>query len=177
MIGHLFYTTSSFVHHFKFISEFKLELQSRNAQFGSKSKIFLSRVTLTFDRWPWKTIRYLFYTTVGFLHHFNAIGEFKLELQSRNPQFGSKSVIFLSVWSCNLMKDLQKTIRHLFYTTSNFVHHFKAMGDWIGLDLFNDDTRPSKAMGEFKLGLQSGNAQFESKSVITCIKDDTDMWN
>ena len=94
MIGHLFYTTSSFVHHFKFISEFKLELQSRNAQFGSKSKIFLSRVTLTFDRWPWKKIRYLFYATVGFLHHFNAIGEFKLELQSRNPQFGSKSVIF-----------------------------------------------------------------------------------
>ena len=33
-IGHLFYTTSSFVHHFKSISEVKLELQPGNAQVG-----------------------------------------------------------------------------------------------------------------------------------------------
>ena len=39
-IGHLFYTTSSFVHHFKTIGEFKLELQSGNSQFGSKLTIF-----------------------------------------------------------------------------------------------------------------------------------------
>ena len=32
--GHLFYTTSSFVHHFKSIGELKLKLQSRNTQFG-----------------------------------------------------------------------------------------------------------------------------------------------
>ena len=34
-IGHLFYTTSSFVHHFKSIGALKLKLQSGNAQFGS----------------------------------------------------------------------------------------------------------------------------------------------
>ena len=45
-IGHLFYTTSSFVHYFKFISEFKLKLQSGNAQFGSKLPIFC-------PVWPW----------------------------------------------------------------------------------------------------------------------------
>ena len=39
-IGHFFYTTSSFVHHFKFIGELKPEFQSRNAQFGSKLAIF-----------------------------------------------------------------------------------------------------------------------------------------
>ena len=39
-IGHLFYATSSFVQHFIIISEFKLELQSRNAQSGSNSTIF-----------------------------------------------------------------------------------------------------------------------------------------
>ena len=33
-IGQLFYATSSFVHHFIIICEFKLELQSGNAQFG-----------------------------------------------------------------------------------------------------------------------------------------------
>ena len=34
--------------------------------------------------WPRKTIRHLFYATSSFVHHFVAIGEFKLELQSRN---------------------------------------------------------------------------------------------
>ena len=35
-IWHFFYTTSSFVHHFKSIGEFELDLQSRNAQLRSK---------------------------------------------------------------------------------------------------------------------------------------------
>ena len=39
-IGHLFYGASSFVHHFTAFSEFKLELQSGNAQSGSNSTIF-----------------------------------------------------------------------------------------------------------------------------------------
>ena len=38
-IGHLFYATSSFVYHFVAIGEFKLELQSGNAQSGSKSTL------------------------------------------------------------------------------------------------------------------------------------------
>ena len=107
-IGHLFYTTSSIVHHFKAMGEFKLEVKSGNPQFGSKSAIFLSHVTLKFDGWPWKTIGHLFYTTSSFLRHFKAIGEFKLELQSRNAQFGSKSAIFCPVWPWNLTDDLEK---------------------------------------------------------------------
>ena len=98
-------TTSSFVHHFKSISEFKLELQSGNTQFGSKSTIFFSCMTLQFDVWPWKTIGHLFYATSSLVHHFVAIGEFKLELQFGNAQFGSKSTIFLAVWPCNLTYD------------------------------------------------------------------------
>ena len=39
-IGHLFYGTSSFVQHFVAIGEFKLELQSGNAQSGSNCTIF-----------------------------------------------------------------------------------------------------------------------------------------
>ena len=62
---------------------------------------FLSRVTLKFDRWPQKTIGHLFYATSSFVHHFIAICEFKLELQSGNAQFGSKSKIFLAVWPWN----------------------------------------------------------------------------
>ena len=38
-IGHLFCATSSFVHHFVAIGDFKFELQSGNAQFGSNNQI------------------------------------------------------------------------------------------------------------------------------------------
>ena len=147
-IGHLFYATSSLVHHFVAIGDFKLELQSGNAQFGSNSTIFravwpcnltddleqgksegyencdppiirkrpiwvkigdvLSHVTLKFDGWPWKTIGHLFYATSSFVHHFVAIGEFKLELQSGNAQSRSNSTIFRAVWPWNLTDDLEK---------------------------------------------------------------------
>ena len=69
---------------------------------------FLSRMTLKFDEWPWKTIGHLFYATSSCMHHFVAIGELKLELQSWNAQFGSKSTIFRAVWPWNLMDDLEK---------------------------------------------------------------------
>ena len=69
---------------------------------------FLSRVTLKFDGWPWKTIGHLSYAASSFVHHFIAIGEFKLELQSGNAQFGSKSAIFCPMWPLNLMDDLKK---------------------------------------------------------------------
>ena len=107
-IGHLFYTTLSFVHHFKSIGELKLKLQSRNAQFGSKWAIFLSRGTLKFDRCPWKTIGHLFYVASSFVHHFTAIIEFKLELQSGNAQSGSNSTFFKAVRPWNLTDDLAK---------------------------------------------------------------------
>ena len=68
----------------------------------------LSRVTLKFDGWPWKTIGHLFYATSSFVQHFVPIGEFKLELQSGNTQFGSKLTIILAVWPSNLTDDLEK---------------------------------------------------------------------
>ena len=56
---------------------------------------FLSCVTLKFDWWPWQTIGHLFYATSSFVNHFKAIGEFKLEWQSGNAQFRSKSAMFV----------------------------------------------------------------------------------
>ena len=73
-----------------------------------KSGDFLSCVTLKFDGWHWKTKGHLFYTTSSLVHHFKSIGEFKLELQSGNAQFGSKSTIFCPVWSWNLTDDLEQ---------------------------------------------------------------------
>ena len=152
---------------------------------------FSACVTLKFDGWPWKTIGHLFYATLNFVHHFKAISELKLKLQSGNFKFWSKSAIFCPVWPWNLTDDLEKnrapplccfklcasfhshqwiqtkvtvrnrsigvkisdflscvtckfdgwpwkTIGHLFYVASSFLHHFIAIG-------------------ELKLELQSGN--------------------
>ena len=84
------------------------EVTVRKCSIWVKISNFLSRVTLKFDVWPWKTIGHLFYSTSSFMHHFVAIGEFKLELQSGNGQFGSNSTIFIAVWPWNLMDDLEK---------------------------------------------------------------------
>ena len=51
---------------------------------------------------------HLFYATSSFVDHFVPIGEFKLELQSGNTQFGLKSMIFLAVWPRNFTDDPQK---------------------------------------------------------------------
>ena len=53
-IGHLFYATSGIVQHFVPIGEFKLELQSGNAQSGSNSTCDLEiwRMTLQNNRAP-----------------------------------------------------------------------------------------------------------------------------
>ena len=148
---------------------------------------FYSRATLKFDGWPCKTIGHLFYATSSFVYHFVPIGDFKFELQSGNAQFGSNATIFLAVWPWNLTDDLEqgksegfescdrpivrkrpiwvtisdvlscvtlkfdewpwKTIGHLSFAVSSFVQHFIAIG-------------------EFKLELLSGNAQFGSNSTI-----------
>ena len=68
----------------------------------------LSRVTLKFDGWPWKTIGHLFFAVSSFVQHFIAIVEFKLELQSGNAQFESNSTISRAMWPWNLMDDLEK---------------------------------------------------------------------
>ena len=155
-------------------------------------------VTSKFNGWTWKAMGLIFSTTLSCVHHFKAMGEFKLELQSWNAQFGSKSAICCPLWPCNLMDDLEKqrstssrsckalciiskpsmnsgwsyrpgrtdlgqnrrlflssvtmrfngwpwkTIGHLFYTMLSFVHHLKSTN-------------------EFKLESQSGNWQFGPK--------------
>ena len=106
--GHLFYATSSFVHHFVSIGYFKLKLQSGNAQSGSNLTTVRAVRPWKFDGWPSKTIGHLFYATSSFMHHFVAIGEFKLELQSGNARSGSNLTLFRAVWPWNLMNDLEK---------------------------------------------------------------------
>ena len=68
---------------------------------------FLSPVTSKFDRWAWKTIGHIFSAISSFVHHFITMYEFKMELQSGNTKFGSKSAIFfvpcyLEIWQVTL---------------------------------------------------------------------------
>ena len=51
---------------------------------------------------------HLSFAVSSFVRHFIAIGEFKLELQSGNAQFGSNSTIFRAVWPWNLTYNLEK---------------------------------------------------------------------
>ena len=86
--GHLFYATSSFVHHFKTISEFKLELQSGSTQFGSKLAIC---VLCDLEIW-WMILKNkapVFYATSSFIYHFATISEFKQWIYSPEmPKLG-----------------------------------------------------------------------------------------
>ena len=92
---------------------------------------------LKFDRWHWKTIGHLFCATSSFAHHFVAIGEYKLVLQSGNNQFVSKSMIFWPAWPWNLTDDLEKQQGTSPKHCQAFVHFIRIC--------------------EFKLELRSGN--------------------
>ena len=84
------------------------EVTVRKRSIRVKIGDFLSRVTLKFDGWPWNTTGRLFYVVSSFVHHSIAIIEFKLDLQSGNAQFGSKSMVFCPMWPWNLSDDLGK---------------------------------------------------------------------
>ena len=74
---------------------------------------FLSRMTLKFDWSPWKTIGHLFYITSSFVQYFKAIGILKLELQSRNAQFGSKLAFFVPRDLGNSRMTFKNNMAHL----------------------------------------------------------------
>ena len=57
--GTLFYATSSSMHRFIAIVEFKLKVTVRNCTIWVKIIDLFSRQTFQFDVWPWKTIAHL----------------------------------------------------------------------------------------------------------------------
>ena len=150
-----------FAHHFIAIgqidSNMSYNLDTHNSGPNRRS---LSHVTLKFDKWPWIKIGYFLYATSSFVHHFVAIYKFKLESQSRNTKFRSKSVIFLSRVTSKFYGWLRKRTGHLFYTSSSFMHH-------------------CVVICEFKLELQSGNSQIRTKFVLTSLTltFDSDLLN
>ena len=133
---------ASFQIHWWIQSEVTVRKRSIQVKIGE----FLSCVTLKFDGWTWKTIGHLFYAISSFVHHFIAVSELKLGLQSKTLNWNQNGWFFVrcdvEIWRMTL-----KNNRHLFYATSSFVHRF------VAIDLF-------------KLELQSGNIKFGSKSTI-----------
>ena len=123
IIRHLFYAMLNFVRYIKVIGEFKVELQSRNAQFWWKSALFVPcdleiwRMTLKSKRAP-----ILCCFKLG--HHFIVISEFKLKLQSGNAQFVSKSMIFkpcdLEIWRMTLKNNRAHILCYFKLCASNF---------------------------------------------------------
>ena len=76
--------------------------------------------------WSWKSIGHLFYVASSFVHHFIAISEFKLELQSGNDQLGSKSTLFqpcdLEIWRMTLKNNRAPLLSNIKLFAS-FHHH------------------------------------------------------
>ena len=150
-IGHLFYTMWSFKHRFKAISEFKLKLESGNAEFVSKSAIFLSRVTYHFSRSSVKFQGHFFFATSSFVHRFKPIGEFKLNLQS-----GNSIRVKINYFSFEL---------EIWWTTlkNNRAHLlccFKRRASFHSHQLIQTGVYHFIIICEFRLELQSGNAKF-----------------
>ena len=121
-IGHLFYATSSFVHHFVAIGEFKLQLQSGNTRFGSNSTIFIEPCDLEIWGMTLKNntppLLCYFKLCASFLSHWwNLTDDLKqgksegfdsCDRPSNLTQIGFKSSIFQPVWPWNLMDDPKK---------------------------------------------------------------------
>ena len=91
-----------------------------------KMGTLLYRVTLKFDGWPLKAIGHLCYVALSFVHHFIAISEFKLKLQSGNAKFGSKSFFFLcdlEIWLMTL-KNNRTPLLCYFKLCASFCSHW-----------------------------------------------------
>ena len=91
-----------------------------------KIEDFLSPVALKFDRWPWKTIGHIFSATSSCVLPFIAISQFKMELQSGNTNFGSKSAIYvpcdLEIWQMTL-KNNRAPLLFYFKLSASFHSH------------------------------------------------------
>ena len=115
---HLFYSTSSFVHHIIPISELKLELQSGN-NLGRKCQ-FCVPCDLKSNGPP---LLCYFKLCASFHSHMS----FQTGVTVRKRPIRVKIDDFFPVWPRKFDGWPWKTIGLLFYATSSFVHHFFAI--------------------------------------------------
>ena len=140
-IGHLSYTTSSFVHHFKAIGEFQTGVTVRKHSIQVKIGDFFGLYDFEIWQMTLKNNRVPLLYNVKLCPSFQSHRWIKTWVTVRKCSIQIKIGDFLSFVTLKFHRWPCKTIGHLFYTTLSFVHHFKAIS-------------------EFKLDLQFGNAQF-----------------
>ena len=131
-IGHLFYATSSFVYHFVAIGEFKLELQSGNAQSGSNSTLFRAM-------WPWNL--------TDDLQQGKSEGFDSCDRPCNLTQIGFKSSFFcpcdLEIWCMTPKNDKARLLYYIKLCASFCSHRWFQTGDtvqkrpiWVKIDNF-----------------------------------------
>ena len=75
-------------------------------------------------QWPWKTIGHPFYTASSFVHHFIAISDLKLELQSGNVQNRQFFVpCDFQIWRMTLKKNRAPLLCY-FKLCASFLRHW-----------------------------------------------------
>ena len=116
-IGHFFHTKSSCMRHFKSISEFKLELQSGNAQLASKLMIFcpvwpwyliddLGKQYFLENKTSWKTIL-LYHIKLCVLLQIHRWSQTWVTVRKRSIRVKIGD-FFCSMWPWNVTNDLEK---------------------------------------------------------------------
>ena len=148
-IGHLFYVASSFVHDFIPISKFKLELQSGNAKFRGKICYFF--VPCDLGIW-WMTLKnnwalLLYYAKLCASFHSHLWNQTWVAIRKRSIRL--KISNFLSRVTSKFDRWPWKTIGHLFYAASSFVHHFIASHQWIQAGVTVQKLSIQVKIGEF----------------------------
>ena len=106
--GHLFHATSSVVHHFKTIGEFKLELQSGKFQFGSNFASFFYQCDLEIWRMTLKTSKRTLQCRFKFCASLRSHPRIQIRVSVRKRSVRVKSGDFCPVWPWNLTNDLEK---------------------------------------------------------------------
>ena len=122
----------SSVYHLVANSEFKLELQSGNPQFGWNLLIFMSCVTLKFAGWPWKIIEHLFYATSSIVHHLTAIGKsgwrYSPEMLNADQNRGFFGLCDLENWLMTLKNKMTPLQCHIKLCTLFYQHMWVKTG-------------------------------------------------
>ena len=126
-IGHLFYTTSSFVQHFIAIGEVTLELQSGNAQSGSNSKIFR-------PVWPWNLTDDLEKHKGTSPKHYQAICIISLSYVNSNWSYSPETVkLGCELWDLDLWPLTLNFCKDVFFVIGNNswkFHDDTMIGTW-----------------------------------------------
>ena len=122
--------------YFKLCASFHSHLSIQNGvtvrkrQIWVKIRNFLSCVTLKFDGWPLKNNRALLLCSFKLCVSFHSLLWNQNEVTVWKRQIWVKIRNFLSCVTLKFDRWPWKTIGHLFYATSSFVHHFTTISEF-----------------------------------------------